>query len=131
MTEKIINEWYQEKQLPAAIIPIPLHQNRLKQRGFNQAAEIARPISKALKIPLIVNGLVRFKETQSQSNLGAFERRRNVNNAFRSKKYFKNQDIAVIDDVMTTGNTVYEFCKVLKKQGARRISVWCCARCSD
>lgn len=128
LAEKILFEWYQNKALPSAIIPIPLHTDRLKERGFNQAIEIARPVAKALKRPLLLHDAVRIKSTVPQTTLSAKERKLNIKNAFLIKKSFENQHIAVIDDVITTGNTIYEFCYLLKKQGAAKISVWCCAR---
>jgi len=128
LTERILREWYQKKPLPTAIIPIPLHSARFKERGFNQAIEIARPIAKALKLPLLLHNAVRIKATIPQATLPARERKHNINNAFLIKKSFENQHIAVVDDVITTGNTIHEFCHLLKKHGAAKISVWCCAR---
>lgn len=128
LAEKIRQEWYREQSLPHAIIPIPLHTERLKERGFNQALEIARPIAKALKIPFILNNILRIKSTTPQATLHASERKNNVKNAFIINQSFKNQHIAVVDDVITTGSTIHEFCRVLKKQGVGQISVWCCAR---
>jgi len=128
LAEKIIHEWYKEKPLPTAIIPMPLHDSRLQERGFNQAVEIARPIAKALNLTLWVHDVVRIKATKPQATLTAAQRKQNVKNAFLVKKSLKNQHIAVVDDVITTGNTMEEFCRLLKKQGASKISVWCCAR---
>ncbi len=128
LAEKILQEWYKKEELPNAIIPIPLHRDRLKERGFNQATEIARPIAKALKLPLILHGITRIKPTNPQATLSAQARKNNIKNAFLIKHSFENQHIAVVDDVITTGSTIDEFCRQLKKQGARRISVWCAAR---
>lgn len=128
LAEKIIQEWYQKKPLPTAIIPMPLHAARLKERGFNQALEIARPVAKALNLPLIIHDVARIKSTLPNATLSSDKRKHNIKNAFLIKKSFENQHVAVLDDVITTGNTVREFCKMLKKQGAREISVWCCAR---
>lgn len=128
LAEKILHEWYRETSLPTAIIPIPLHPDRLKERGFNQAIEIARPIAKALDLPLFLQHAIRVKSTQPQATLPASERNLNIKNAFLIKKSVKNHHIAVVDDVITTGSTVYEFCRLLKKHGAAKISVWCCAR---
>jgi ComF family protein len=128
LAEKIFYEWYQKKSLPTAIIPVPLHNARLKERGFNQAIEIARPIAKTLKLPLILHDTIRIKSTVPQTRLTANERKLNIKNAFLIKKTFENQHIAVVDDVITTGNTIHEFCRLLKQHGAAKISVWCCAR---
>jgi ComF family protein len=128
LAEKIIQEWYQENAFPTAIIPMPLHVSRLKERGFNQALEIARPIAKALNIPLTIHDVVRIRPTLPQATLSADSRKQNVKNAFLIKKSLENQHVAVVDDVITTGNTIREFCRALKKAGAGKISVWCCAR---
>ncbi len=128
LTEKIQHEWYQKNELPTAIIPVPLHAARLKERGFNQAIEIARPIANALKVPLLIHDAVRIKKTTPQATLPAAKRKSNIKNAFQFHKTYFNQHIAIVDDVITTGNTIYEFSRLLKKQGAAKISVWCCAR---
>ncbi len=128
LAEKILYEWYQKSDLPTAIIPMPLHASRLKERGFNQAVEIARPLAKALHLPLILDDVVRVKPTLPQMSLPKSERKRNIKNAFFVKKSLKNQHVAVLDDVITTGNTVHELCRLLKRRGANKISVWSCAR---
>jgi ComF family protein len=130
LADAIQQSWYQTKVLPNIIIPVPLHATRLKERGFNQALEIARPIAKALKIPLSTTHCQRHKLTAPQSMLSAAKRQQNVKNAFTVTGNFTGQHVAVIDDVITTGNTITEFCKVLKQHGARQIDVWCCARVS-
>lgn len=128
ITQKIQTQWYQERPLPEAIIPIPLHANRLKERGFNQALEIARPIAKALKRPLMIDTCQRIKGTAAQATLKSTERRENMKNAFQIHSSFHYRHVAVLDDVMTTGYTMMEFCSVLKDKGIERIDVWCCAR---
>lgn len=129
MLHDITNKWYRTTPLPELILPMPLHRQRLKERGFNQAVEIARPISRALKIPLDTQGIARKKATQPQSSLPAKERRQNVAHAFRAKHRYDGLHLAVVDDVMTTGQTVSALATLLKKQGAKRIDVWCAARC--
>lgn len=128
LAKKIQEKWYQTDELPTAIIPIPLHPKRLQERGFNQALEIARPIARRLNLPLFIHDLKRHKATLAQAQLPANLRRQNILQAFSTKKLFNNEHIAVVDDVITTGNTMREFCRLLKKQGAGKISVWCCAR---
>ena len=128
LAAKIQNEWYQKTELPGAIIPMPLHKERLRERGFNQAIEIAKPIAKQLNLPLLTHAAVRVKSTAAQATLSGDERRKNIRHAFIIKKEFKNIHIAVVDDVITTGSTIHEFCRMLKKHGAHKISVWCCAR---
>ena len=119
---------YQQKPLPDLIIPVPLHKNRLSERGFNQALEIARPVAKALHIPLDYLSLKRKKPTIAQSGLLAAERKLNIANAFTATRYYHGLHIALVDDVITTGHTVNECCRVLKAHQAKQIDVWCCAR---
>ena len=128
LIEKIITEWYQNKPLPDLIIPIPLHPQRLRERGFNQALEIARPISKHLGIPLDIHGTQRTKHTAAQSGLTALERQRNITGAFAANRDYTGLSVVVVDDVMTTGQTAREISRVLRARGASRIDVWCCAR---
>lgn len=121
---------YQEDCLPSFIIPVPLHKKRLRERGFNQAMELARPISKKLGIPIDYKSCQRIRHTAAQSTLLAKHRVMNVKNAFAIRKH-KNpsyQHIALLDDVMTTGHTLIELSRTLYHAGVKRIDVWCCAR---
>lgn len=119
--------WYQEKPLPDLILPVPLHVSRLRERGYNQAAEIAKPAAKLLKIP-IDHGVTRTKPTQPQSTLPASERGRNLARAFHTTSSYAGLHVAIVDDVMTTGHTVTAVAELLKQHGAKRVDVWCCAR---
>ena len=113
---------------PDCIIPIPLHYKRLRQRGFNQSVEIARPIAKKRNIPINIDAFVRCKNTQPQATLPARDRAFNIKKAFKQQKPFTAKHVAIIDDVMTTGNTITEFSKLLKRSGVAHIEAWCCAR---
>lgn len=117
-----------EKDPPEIIIPLPLHYKRLKERGFNQSLEIAREISKSLKIPFDIKHCYRIKATVPQSEISAKLREDNIKNAFTVSEKFHAKHVAIFDDVVTTGNTVREFAKVLRKNGVEKIDVWCCAR---
>lgn len=119
---------HQSLELPEYIIPVPLHSRRIRERGFNQAIEIARPLSKALKIPVLLDSCYRRKNTLPQSQLSARGRRRNLAAAFGMAKSLPFQHVAIIDDVMTTGQTVRVLSQMLQQQGIQRIDVWCCAR---
>lgn len=120
---------YLQQEKPACIIPIPLHYKRLRERGFNQAVEIAKPIAKKLKIPLDLRSWSRIKATQAQTELSAKDRAHNIKNAFvLHKKTFNAKYVVVFDDVITTGHTVTEFCSLLRENGVEKIEVWCCAR---
>lgn len=112
---------------PELIIPIPLHKTRLRERGFNQAIEIARPIAKHLQIPLDITHTQRHRYTHAQSDIAANLRYKNVRHAF-SVKGILPKNVAIIDDVMTTGHTVNEFARTLKSAGVEHVQVWCCAR---
>lgn len=130
MLKAVREQWYAHEPLPDLIIPMPLHHKRLKERGFNQALELARPVARALNLQLDYLGVKRIKATQPQSTLPARLRKQNVANAFSSNRIYRGLHIAVVDDVMTTGQTVTALARVLKNQGAARIDVWCCARCN-
>jgi len=128
LAEKIVYEWYINKPLPQALIPIPLHPSRLKERGFNQALEIARPIAHQLQLPLLHSHCLRIKATLPQATLTKEQRKINIKNAFSIRRPIPYQHIAVIDDVITTGDTITAFCHLLKKAGIQQIDVWCSAR---
>ncbi|OHC69154.1 MAG: phosphoribosyltransferase [Rhodocyclales bacterium GWA2_65_20] len=110
------------------LLPLPLSPQRLKERGFNQAAEIARPLARAFGIPLRRDDCKRTLETAPQTSLPWKERRRNVSNAFACQADLTGQAVIVIDDVMTTGATLDEFARTLKRHGAVRVSNWVVAR---
>jgi len=113
-----------------AIIPVPLHGRRLRERGFNQSALIAKGISKRLHRPLLINTLIRTRYTVPQVTLTAREREKNIKGAFsiNNSEDIQGKDIMLIDDVLTTGATVRECSKMLKKAGAGDIYVITLAR---
>jgi ComF family protein len=128
MAQTLQKRWYYNKSLPDVIIPVPLHTQRLQERGFNQALEIARPISDRLQIPLDTLSCQRARHTTAQATLVAEQRHQNVKNAFVIHQDFTGRTIALLDDVITTGQTVAELSKTLKKAGAKRIDIWAIAR---
>lgn len=123
-----IAKFYVENELPELIIPIPLYVNRLRERGFNQALELVRATSLQLKIPLDFTSCLRKKNTAAQTSLKESERKRNLHQAFSLTKPILAKHIAVFDDVITTGSTMREFCKMLAKNGIEKIDVWCLAK---
>ncbi|MFZ0220042.1 MAG: ComF family protein [Candidatus Aquirickettsiella sp.] len=125
---KKVSSQYQSKKLPDIIIPVPLHKKRLYERGFNQAIELARPISKKLNIPIEYKRCKRVVNTAAQSKLPANQRSNNVKNAFIAHQDLAYLHIALLDDVMTTGHTLTEMSRALYYVGVKRIDVWCCAR---
>ena len=114
--------------LPDVIVPVPLHVRRLRERGFNQALELARPIAERLRLPLDWQHVIRNRATDPQSDLAAKLRSRNVKGAFSIAAGFTAQRVAIVDDVMTTGHTVNELALTLRRFGVTHISVWLCAR---
>ncbi len=111
-----------------ALLPVPLHAMRLRQRGFNQAIELAKPIAQAYLKPLLLKSIRRNRNTDSQLNLPAKQRAGNVRGAFEYIQPIKAKGIAIIDDVMTTGSTANELAKTLKLNGVEYVEVWCIAR---
>lgn len=111
------------------IVPVPLHTKRLRERGFNQSLELARPLASKLRIPICQNGLIRVRATTRQTELPTRLRANNVRGAFQANpKHFYRKRIALLDDVMTTGSTVRTIAKNLKEAGADYIEVWILAR---
>lgn len=113
---------------PEAIIPVPLHPARYRERGFNQSLEIARAVSGQTGIPTDHVLCRRIRRTNAQIGLTARERRRNIRSAFAVVKPLPYRHVALLDDVVTTGATVGELAKTLRRAGADRIEVWTCAR---
>ncbi len=116
--------------LPELIIPVPLHPNRFKQRGFNQSIELARPISNTFGIPISLSVCIRRRDTAPQVGLISAQRRKNVKNAFATTRPVVKKHVAIFDDVITTGCTVNEIARRLRQSGAEIIDVWSIARAS-
>lgn len=107
------------------IIPIPIHKNRKKERGYNQTELIAREIAKNTKLILEKDVLVKIKNVTSQTKLTKEKRIQNVKDVFKiisNKKIYK-KNIILLDDIYTTGSTVNEASRILKLAGARKIGV--------
>jgi ComF family protein len=116
-----------EGELPQVLLPVPLHHTRLRERGYNQALELAREISGRLGIPVDWQTCRRQRNTLAQTSLQGKERRSNLKGAFESLGGLPSH-VAIIDDVVTTGATVQEFAKTLRKAGVETVEVWACAR---
>lgn len=112
--------------LPNVLCPVPLGRQRLAERGFNQALEIARPLSALLGIPLRARLAIRALETPAQSGVAPDQRRRNIRNAFivspDALAMVRGQHIGIVDDVMTSGHTLNELAATFKRFGAARVS---------
>lgn len=111
------------------IIPVPLHKKRFRERGFNQSLLLAKVLSQKTKIP-VLDVLQRIKPTKQQVRLSRKSRRENMKNVFKInlKEKIYNKTLILVDDVYTTGTTVNECAKTLKKAGAREIYVITIAR---
>jgi ComF family protein len=131
---RLLGDWlgemlvHRQTPLPECIIPVPLHPARLRERGFNQALELARPIARRCNIPLVTKAVRRIRHTTPQVQLDLKARRGNVRGAFSANQMVLSRHVAVIDDVITTGNTITEVARVLRSAGVEEIEVWSCAR---
>jgi ComF family protein len=118
--------------LPSQLTAVPLGQMRLIERGFNQALEVAKPLSRSLGVPVHAGLLVRQRDTSAQSLLHPDERHRNVRNAFlvqgNAIELVRDKHVGVVDDVMTTGETLNEIAATLKRFGAARVTNFVFAR---
>ncbi len=114
---------------PELVVCVPLHRQRLRERGYNQALELARPFARALGLPFAADVLVRTRATAAQTGLAAGARRRNLRDAFAiAAGRDLPAHVAVFDDVMTTGSTLAECARVLRLAGVQRVDAWALAR---
>lgn len=114
---------------PAAVIPIPLHRRRLRHRGFNPAALLARAVAKEYGLPYLPTALERTRDTPSQTGLGRAQRRANVKGAFRYRGASSSPaSVWLVDDVVTTGSTLFEAARVLLDAGSEGVVGLCVAK---
>ncbi|CEG57712.1 ComF family protein [Legionella fallonii] len=118
-----------QKQPIAAqcLIPVPMHPQRLKQRGFNQAVVLAKFLSRKLNLPYDPVSCQKIINTQPQASLDSEQRKKNLRKAFRVHP-LPYQHVVLIDDLLTTGSTANELARAIKKTGVKQVDVWCCAR---
>jgi ComF family protein len=117
------------KSVPDAIIPVPLHRKRLLSRGYNQSTELCRSLARRLERPVISDGLNRIKNTVPQTKLGTVERQENIKAAFDASSIrVKGKSILLVDDVYTTGATLRECTRTLKRAGTKEVNVLVLAR---
>jgi len=109
---------------PDLLIPVPVHRTRLKQRGFNQAGELARHLSRLLQIPYSETLVVKHRSTNPQAGLTYRQRLINQRGSFRVEMQTTVKHVAIIDDVVTTGSTASEIAKILKRNGVDYVQVW-------
>lgn len=118
-----------QNDLPDAILPVPLHWRRLRQRGFNQAIEIAKPIARQLKLPLLRTNIKRITDTAPQTQTHSLRARQgNIQHAFAPKQPISYRHVALLDDVITTGATVHAVANCLQRMGVESIQIWGVAR---
>ena len=117
-----------DKQDIQVLIPVPLHKSRLLERGYNQSEEITRVLSEYLDIPIDRSCLRRVRATQPQAGLSPGKRRQNIRQAFEYLPQQPYHKVAVVDDVITSGSTMTEICRLLRRKGVQHIQVWSLAR---
>lgn len=111
-----------------ALVPVPLHPRRERQRGYNQAELLARELSRWLKRPVETGWLERVKDTPSQTGLTHAQREENVRGAFAARSKLDSRRILLVDDVCTTGATLNACARVLKAAGAETVQALTVAR---
>lgn len=129
LLSELMIEGFADLPRPHALVPVPLHLDRLRQRGYDQALELARPLTRALRVPLLPDVLVRTRATAPQSELDAGARRRNLRRAIEVRTGATlPEHVVLVDDVMTTGATLQAAAKTLLRAGVSRVDAWVCAR---
>lgn len=119
--------------MPDALIPVPLHPRRQFERGFNQSHDMAVLLSQTLHCPVDSRLVERHLNNPHQTGLDAKQRKKNVKNIFRVKNKTRPsyQHVAIIDDVMSTGSTINELARTLKKSGVEQVDAWVIARADN
>ncbi|MBL8382053.1 MAG: ComF family protein [Burkholderiales bacterium] len=116
---------------PDILVAMPLSRERLAERGFNQALELARIAGRRIGVPLAARAVARVRHGPAQAGLPLAERARNVRGAFVATRRFDGLDVAVVDDVMTSGASLDALARALRAAGARRVRNWVLARACD
>ena len=127
LAETLLKAIPQENE-PDLLVPVPLSREKQCERGFNQAHEISKVLTRRLGIPIIAEACSRIRNTPSQTTLPWNQREKNIRGAFACSSDFSGKRIAVVDDVMTTGATLHELANTLRKHGANDVVAWVVAR---
>jgi len=130
LVTRLIDYYRNISPAPEVLLPVPLHQQRLLDRGYNQAFEIARILSQLLDIQVDTRALRRIRDTTSQSGLSASKRRKNILHAFVYQPKTPYVHVAVVDDIITTGSTANEITKTIHSAGCPQVEIWGLARVS-
>lgn len=112
---------------PPCLIPIPMHPYKIKQRGFNQAAILAKRLAKQFKLPYDHKSCQKIINTAPQASLNGEQRQKNLRHSFQIKPIAYSH-VILIDDLLTSGSTANELARMLKKSGVERVDICCCAR---
>jgi ComF family protein len=117
-----------EGSWPQLVLPVPLATQRYRQRGFNQAIELASALRSIEGMVVRADVIARTRETLEQASLDRKARRRNVRHAFELTQPMYARHVAIVDDVVTTGSTASEIARLLRRAGAQRVEIWAIAR---
>jgi ComF family protein len=128
LAEAVMSYDSENRASPEIVVALPLANQRLKERGFNQAALLAAGVAKQLKLPVAHGAMLRIRETPPQSGLNREARIKNIRGAFVCDSSLVGKSVAIVDDVMTTGATISEAARALKNAGAARVEAWVLAR---
>lgn len=123
----ILKSVQDHQPMPQCLIPVPMHPQRVRLRGYNQAVILAKALAKKLQIPCDIKSCDKVIKTAAQASLDGEQRQKNLRHAFKSRP-LPFEHVAIIDDLLTSGRTANELARTLKKSGVRRVDVWCCAR---
>ena len=119
---------YDRSELPTFLVPVPLSWQRRVYRGHNQAMILATMVGRELDLRVNGRALRRDRHTRIQPGLSPGERRRNLSGAFSSRRRWRGEHIAIIDDILTSGATAQATASCLLEAGCQRVDVWCAAR---
>jgi ComF family protein len=125
---ELLNDAVRDAPRPHALVPMPLHPARLRERGFNQALELARCVGRALELPVLAQAARRLRDTPPQASLPWKERAGNMRGAFDCDAHLSGKRVAIVDDVMTTGHTLGELAQAVARAGAAEVWCWVVAR---
>ncbi|WP_298622836.1 ComF family protein [uncultured Legionella sp.] len=127
LTYLMLQTFQKKPERPQCLIPVPMHPQRIRQRGFNQAAILAKKLARTLNIPVDLTSCRKQINTAPQASLGGEQRQKNLHKAFYATS-LDHEHVALVDDLLTTGSTANELALTLKKAGVQRVDIWCCAR---